>query len=101
MSSSSPLTEDDEEEEDRTEDEEEEEEPIYVYTCTSNEGRTNDGIVAGGDRVANEIRRFLHQIVNKHRNLNSNNNRLLNHGSHYYHQSCHFSTSKKLVTSTR
>ena len=44
-----------------------ESEPFYVYTCVSNHGKTNDGIEAGADRVATEVRQFLHNVQQKHR----------------------------------
>jgi Putative serine esterase (DUF676) len=43
-----------------------ESEPFYVYTCVSNHGKTNDGIQAGGERVADEIRQFLQRVQEKH-----------------------------------
>lgn len=41
-------------------------EPFYVQTCVCNTGRTNDGIQAGGDRVATEVRRFLLRVEEQH-----------------------------------
>ncbi|CAB9524028.1 Putative serine esterase (DUF676) [Seminavis robusta] len=42
-------------------------EPLYVYTCTSNHGRTNDGIQAGADRIAQESQEFLDSIREQHK----------------------------------
>lgn len=45
------------------------EEPFYVYTCVANSGRTNDGIVAGADRIAEEINEYLQGIQDQNKGV--------------------------------
>eukprot|EP00581_Thalassiosira_minuscula_P008999 CAMPEP_0183707228 /NCGR_PEP_ID=MMETSP0737-20130205/3848_1 /TAXON_ID=385413 /ORGANISM="Thalassiosira miniscula, Strain CCMP1093" /LENGTH=422 /DNA_ID=CAMNT_0025934831 /DNA_START=426 /DNA_END=1694 /DNA_ORIENTATION=+ len=43
-------------------------EPFVIHTCTANEGRTNDGIQKGADRITEEIQDVMDKVMAEYHN---------------------------------